>query len=1302
MAQVGSPELVDAADLERFAGRGESREFLPHLLRLLLTTTPGVTAVSVRAGDSIGMPGYDGQCNGGSGSPYVPSGLAVWELGTGNDPRKKAQSDYRSRTDDPLGVTKADTTFVAVTLRRWDESDRGDWLLRRNAEREWHRVVALDADDLHGWLELTPQVHIWASEQLGRRPLDAMTMDAWWARWSAHTRPALPPALLRAGRSTQVDELRLALASEARIVGVHSGAREESTAFVAAAFQAIDPDDEQALIDAQLPLTAVVTSAEAWHRLANVSSPSTLVAGEAITASDMSHAVSKGHHVIAPMGVDDDAARATIVLPRIARDAGRDALVSSGWAFQQADRDAARARMNLQSLRRAPRLAVSPQFERPNWARGTMAETVASLCLVGAWTARVWAGRDDERRDTETVAFAVDTDAPGLERLVVELATTEDPPIRLSGDHWRLSAPADAWSLLRFSLTAGALERWSKAFMEVLGETDPSLSLPTDERPLAGLRGIQAKWSARLREGVAQGAALLGSSEDEKLVDGSRFGDHAASSVQQLLKLANADETGLVWRSLAGTLPLLAEAAPSTFLEAVEQGLKGDSPVLLKMFTDNEESSSWGTSSEHTGLLWALETLCWTPTWLSRAIDALAHLARMDPGGRLSNRPAESLRRILLPWLPNTAAPVARRKLVLEGLLVRRPHVTWPLLLSLLPSNHGFSHSTHVPAFRDWQPDSTRPTQAEWVEATQDVLTMALGAAREEPSRWESLIQHVADLPREMLLQALDGFELVDGDALGDDQRLAIWQRTHELTMRHRKFPDAGWSLGNEELARLEAKAALLEPKDSPRRLAWLFDYHPDLPGIDPFDHEGHAMALKEHREAAVRETLAGRGVQGLEEIAQDSALPGAVGATAADVGHAHIETAAIAMLNQPEGQLRIMAMGWVQRSAELHGDEWIQGLLEALDPTAHEARSAVFLCLPGATPLWDRIETEHAEVQDRYWRQVGYFGPQSDREELAARLIAKGRAWSAIDLLALLCHPSKDDTKPSADLVVQALTAALAPDISEKPRPGSLDYDVGLLLDHLVQSGASEAVLFELELAYFPLMEHSRTPKAVFRKLAEGPDLFVEAVTLTYRGKHEEPQERDKAKQRQAQLAYGLLRVWRRPPGTQEDGSIDSAVLSEWVDDARAMLAERDRADVGDQCIGEVLSGSPRGTDDAWPHESVRDVLERIGSEELETGLSIGKFNSRGVTSRGAYEGGKQELDLSSQYQQWADELLDRWPRTGRLLHDMAASSEGMPPGWTRRRTHTRTTEPSLVRVKLQTRAASTRLSFSNGGGYG
>jgi hypothetical protein len=224
-----------------------------------------------------------------------------------------------------------------------------------------------------------------------------------------------------------------------------------------------------------------------------------------------------------------------------------------------------------------------------------------------------------------------------------------------------------------------------------------------------------------------------------------------------------------------------------------------------------------------------------------------------------------------------------------------------------------------------------------------------------------------------------------------------------------------------------------------------------------------------------------------------------------------------------------------------------------------------------------------------------------------------------------------------------------------------SLDYEVGSLLDQLEKLGADDQVLVQLEWAYFPLLEHGgREAKALYRALGSDPDFFVRLVSLVYRGENERRRELDEDAAAQARNAWSILEAWRHQiPGAGEDGTIDREHLHRWVKEARLLLTEQERADIGDEQIGQILAGSPVGRDGAWPAEAVRELIEEIGSRSLETGIHIGKRNRRGATVRGVYVGGKQEHEMAARFKKWAAITTSEWQRTTRVLRGLAESYE-------------------------------------------
>jgi hypothetical protein len=69
----------------------------------------------------------------------------------------------------------------------------------------------------------------------------------------------------------------------------------------------------------------------------------------------------------------------------------------------------------------------------------------------------------------------------------------------------------------------------------------------------------------------------------------------------------------------------------------------------------------------------------------------------------------------------------------------------------------------------------------------------------------------------------------------------------------------------------------------------------------------------------------------------------------------------------------------------------------------------------------------------------------------------------------------------------------------------------------------------------------------------------------------------------------------------------------------------------------------------------AVREIIEELSSEDLEDGIEIEVYNSRGWTSRDPTEGGVQERELAEQYTGYAAVLNDRWPRTAAMLRSIA-----------------------------------------------
>ena len=218
------------------------------------------------------------------------------------------------------------------------------------------------------------------------------------------------------------------------------------------------------------------------------------------------------------------------------------------------------------------------------------------------------------------------------------------------------------------------------------------------------------------------------------------------------------------------------------------------------------------------------------------------------------------------------------------------------------------------------------------------------------------------------------------------------------------------------------------------------------------------------------------------------------------------------------------------------------------------------------------------------------------------------------------------------------------------------------LLSEHRDDVGRQRVVNLEWQL--FPIVGLDADAPTLHRAIVEDPALFSQLVVYCFKpATSPEPEdgaapEEVERKRAVASRAYEVLRSCRRCPGVTADGQVDATALLSWINDARAQLQAVDRATIGDQQIGELLSHSPAAADGSPLHEAVRDVLEELRSDDVERGIEIGIYNARGVTSRGVMDGGAQEWALAKIYRGHSEAARD-WPRTRKVLTRLTESYE-------------------------------------------
>lgn len=1239
-----NPELITADDLNSWPDNDarDAQENFPRLVRKLLHETPGVSAVSVRAGNGVSAPDYDGIAQLDEPVSVLPSGSLRFEFGTDKKIASKASEDFRKRAKQN---DVASHVFVFATPRRWSGKDK--WLEERRSEGKFANVWALDADDLEAWLETSSSSHYWISEHLGKQPDEARTLEHWWNAFHRATQPELPLSMFMAGRESTRDTLRKLLAEAPRTITIQADWRDDCLAFIYASLVA-GAEDELSALDQSV---VIVKSVGVWNRIARQVGKSILI--PAFDGAETKPAIDNGRHVIKIVDREQVVyGKVDVKLPRVSRPDVQSLLNDCGVNFQKAGYLAGLARRNMPSFVRA--LTRDAAIQMPMWATDDSALMLAALTLVGAWDT-------NNDKDTQAIATLVGSDYDTVTSLCQQRAGGNDPVMSRSGSAWQFASLEEAFRCLSSKITDDVIERWKQMALDVLCEVNPSYGLNPIEKFAQQLNQptSQIQYSAELKSGIARSLSMLGSIEGDD-AQSRKLTSSAAEVVKRLLSQAVKDDTGRVWNLIGPRLRYLAEAAPQQFIDVIIDNLEQDSSSLLRAYYADSNDILFGDPWFHPHLLWALEVLAWSEEYFDDAVECLALLAanRADDKQR-GNRPDKSLAAILCGWVNFTTVPFGERLAALDSVKRISPAVGWDLLFALWPDYSATITPPATPRFRaDWCPLTDAPVlQRDWIAYRHGLVERALTWSHMTPSNLAQLVNHI-----NIAVLSDDRVKIIDhlgklssSEEFDDDDRYLVWHTLRQLATSHYHHRAAEWSLPEEEVDRILELSDRWKPTSPVLRHLYLFNHNPGMldcalhRDIDDYDQKVEAR-----RQEALGEILAGpQKLDNLEILASRAVASWVLGQILAD--RQELDFWDIAHWADSSDRKLVTVMdGYLCRSLDQRGASWLQAVLDDSRLTAAQ-RAAVLRCVPAEWDYWE-VVARNQDDDSAYWQtaEMRVLPPDHMRYAIE-RLAACGRAWDAIDSVSLSIRSAKQEgvkTDLTADVLIGLLHIACT---QESAKISSLSYEVGQVLDHIVELKAGQVDVARLELLLYPLIGHYREPIVLHRTLAAEPHLFVRLMEVAHRGETMLGMDRSAS----FRVAMGVLDGWRGCPGMTADGEIDAVVMQQWVETARQGLAAAELSDKGDHQIGRLFANSPEDENGMWPLPAVCELIDEVGSDNLDEGFIAGMCRGLMSSVRGVYDGGQQEREHAQRYRTWSKQIRSTSRHTARLLDKAAERYE-------------------------------------------
>lgn len=1272
---------IKANDIEGWvADNLQARARLAVLLRTLVHSTGrGLSKVDFPGNDDSQRKGCDGVVEASEGAPWVPSGRSVWEFGTDEDVKRKANKDFRKSVEAIDDDERLETIFVFVSPRRW--AGKTAWQREQRQLKKWRDVLVYDASDLEQWLEQSLQGQAWFANETNRPARHVRTLDSCWADWADVTSPPLSGLLFNSAieASKRTILARLSSPSEGPIV-LAADSHQEALAFLA---QLLTGDEErQALRDRVL----VFDKPGVFPELASAAQEFIAVTYSRDVEREFApHVKSLRTIVVYPRNAAPG--KPDVLLEPASHETFGAALEAMGKSRDEISRLSSDSGRSLTVLRRL--LSTVPAVRVPQWAGDPqLARKLVPFLLVGTWNTT----NEADRSALSGLAGGLVYEE--LEKDCQALALLEDAPTWSIGTFRGVVSKIDLLHAIAGVVTQNDLNAFFQVARRVLGEDDPSLDLKESERWAASVHGKTRQYSGAFREGISETLVLLA-------VQGVQLFRHR-------LGLDTEQETALVVRELLPDpltiralesndrdLPLYAEAAPEEFLGIIERDLRTNEPASFGLM--RPVAGDFFSSPARTGLLWALEGLAWNPGLLPRTALVLARLASIEINDNWVNKPINSLESIFRAWMPQTAADLDTRVAVLKLLARKFPPIAWRICMDQF-SHHQSGHNSHKPRWRSegYGFGEPLPTWGPVHAFQRQVIELVLSWPEHSLETLSDLVERMQFLSPEHQVRAWELVSKWGISSASDSERAKLREkvRTSALSrraaIRTRKVGDAAL------IASAKKAFQALEPSGVVNKNLWLFKDHwvdesaDELEDVERLDYREREKRVSLLRVRALQEVYRSEGPGGLLELATRGRAPWIVGVLTSE---------ALDVQSDLEVVLTLAFEGVNRGTDEAASfSSMISGALHAIEDDAKreaaiasvsdgrpESELARLLALaPFGRSTWRLVDGLGEAAAEAYWAEVRpnlYRGEADEKQEGTARLLEARRPRAAF------CSINHELKEIDVEMLFN-LMSAIAKDGNDKPGEYQLDsYHIEEAFKILNASGRFNVdQMAGLEFAYMEVLRKLWDEDKGYgipnleRHIEANPEMYVRALVWTYRrgdGQQDpDPFRVDPERVKEmAKRGHHLLEAIHRIPGHDDLGNLDARRLTKWISEVRRMAAELDRTGVADISIGGLLANAPIGKDGVWPCAAVRDVMEELQLDDVMRGAHTGLYNSRGVHWRG--EGGDQERELAERYRKWANAL--------RISHPFVSSSLLMSMAKTYEREASREDTASTLRRRLR-----------------
>ncbi|PTQ84185.1 hypothetical protein C8U37_110103 [Trichococcus patagoniensis] len=1235
-----TPEKLDSWSKDHSR---RAQEILPELVaRLVLSSSNKIKNFHFPYGKGIQYPGYDGYLVVDEATNFFPAGTSVFEFGTNGDIQGKFDEDIKKRSENSDGLDIEKTAFIFVSSKIWNHRTSIPKKITCTAKLyNWKEIKIIDAQTLCMWIDNHPGVSVWLMEIMNCNIHGVSTAEKFWDEKIGNTSPNLTYQFFINNRDAEVKKIEKWISTNGRgFFFIKAESAMEATFFLIAAMNSFDIDVLQKVI--------LVSDSKTWGKVISMQNKDiilvpTFSVDENISCPDYVNAIIPISKFIPLANVSDKFEGVEIY--RFKHDQFQKSLLELGVSSDiifSLEKETKRCFLPLYR-----NLSTNPIIKQPGWLStlGSEVEYLIPLMLLNYINI-------DSKGDLTILEMLTNVSNEKFLSKLDDWTRIEDFPVVNTGKVYRVVSIQDMWLFLGDKIKRKDIENLREVIMLIFSETIPKYDLPKEQRLMANIIGKQDRYSKQLIEGLLISLIFL-KERDTKFLETS-IGSTDTFVTVLLRDVMNNVITEKQWLSIAEFFPLITEASPKTMIDILKKEMNNLKSEFWELFKVGENNSIFSGNVYH-HIIWGIERLVWIEEYAVDAILILTRLAHKKLPLPSGNTPDSSLNQVFYFFFPQTALNKDDLTRLLGKIIREYPQVGLKLVENMISSReHSFVLTISKPEWIEFNdPSEVRSlTYAEIKDYRDKIVAVFFNNVKvgKDTNALKVIFENL-DFFYHDYESTIKNLVKENINGIPDKQRAILATCIRKTIFKNKKYSDAKWLLPIEIIKFLEEILPEVEPSGVLKYL-YLCEYSPPINNPIPysnkidFDMEKDDKSIHAEREIAISKIFSDGGIGAIIEYCkyiEDASGFSRIISEVVLAGKFDVDF----LLKISRFNLNLFR--GIIYSLNKDGLELMFETLKRAENIEWKQEAEILSQAAPNMILWVELESKRKDILEYYWRKspivsVSHFDEQEAKYYLL-KLVEHGRVIEAINSSAYSTYNNYE--------TLLFLLVSLRIYLSDEKRTTYLDVktivpnNIQNIFHKISQNKYKDIeIIGALELYFNDILSYDFYPQCINEWIGREPEVYVQIIENAYSN--------NTAGEKNRSSFYRMLNKITTIPGCNKE-NIDKDTFNNWVKNVVSVAQEKMYVKETLWSLGTLLSYSPNGDDDIFPHQVIRDFFEENMhdsniSEFLVPNFITGKINQQGMVANwGSVEAAEE--NIANKYNCDANTIRIDFPETASIL---------------------------------------------------